>query len=111
MNRNTLNAVTHMTYLKELDWGIFNDKPTIENGVDDETSAARAEIERQRLQSIPIQAENKPESEEADSEEGPSVEFVDINHLIERLGASLPDTKIRVFRVPVLQGQGAQNIS
>ena len=100
MNRNTLNAVSHMTFLKQLDWGILTAKSVVENGGavngDEASAAARAEIERQRLQSIPILVEKS-----ADSWEEGSVDYVDINKLMEQLGSSLPDTKIRAFRVPV----------
>ncbi len=82
-------AVSAMTSLEDLDWGIMMDK----GSGDDNNKDAEC---------IPL----LPEGGVAPAADGEHVhlmpEYVGISQLMQRLTDSLPHTKIRVFRVPVI---------
>lgn len=91
MNTIVLNTLKEMTFLKDLDWGILTKR--IANGEDagDRSSSPRTDT-------IPFLSTATTESDE----DAPQpIDHLEINELVERLCTSLPDTRIRVFKVPV----------
>lgn len=72
--------------------------------MDPSGGTSRLEDANKRAVSIPILPANIKES--ADDQEAPGdgesrgTEYIGINEIVDRLCGHLPDTKIRVFRVP-----------
>jgi hypothetical protein len=81
VNTLTLDVVSSMSFLSRLDWGILVD------------SRSLGDIKNSQQTNVPFINEATSDS---------SIKHVSINELVTTLGACLPQTKIHVFRVPVI---------
>ena len=93
INKNTRAAVSKMSFLKQLEWGVTTHSS--------EDGAAKNCLAFPALP--PPQEEANGEGEdgaEAPKSDSPRVEYVGIQDLVDGLRTSLPDTKMRVFKVP-----------
>lgn len=93
-----MKAVSRMTFLQQLDWGVVVDSSTTVV-LDDESTCTAASTNRKKTECIPFLPED------CDTDVNVAVvdllpEYVSINQMLERLSVNLPDSKIRVFKVP-----------
>jgi hypothetical protein len=96
-----------MTSLAQLDWGIMIDQ-SLSTNLDDsspdsnDSTTDPAESNKQK-DGIPVLPENFDLSKTITPEEtDSSLEYISVNQLVDRLCDYLPDTKIRVFKVPII---------
>ena len=116
VNTNTLNAVMDLTKLKSLDWGIMIDDGTSiildGDGGDSEPAEKSSKCDAEKkTECIPFlpQKEQNGEAESTSGDVELMPEYTSIAQLVERLCGYLPDTKIRVFRIPVLNAVSVVN--
>ena len=116
MNTNTLNAVMDLTKLKALDWGIMIEDGTSiildedGDGGDPAENSSKYDGEK-KTECIPFlpQKDQNGETEGTSGDVELMPEYTSIAQLVERLCGYLPDTKIRVFRIPVLSAVPIEN--
>ena len=102
-----MRSVSEMTSLDQLDWGIMIEQSStinLDDSSPDSNDSTTDAIERNKHKDgVPILPENF-DLNQADNNEliDSSLEYINVQELLDRLCNYLPDTKIRVFKVPII---------
>ncbi len=90
-----------------MDWGILTDQTAVV--ISDSESAEKTASEVERGDRIPFQSD-MPQEEMTTGRDDIAQEYISISQLVQRLCDHLPDTKIRVFKVPTLSATKFANV-